>query len=493
MISAKRKTFKTKPALVLALFSLMTVLATGGSTHAQGRSSISALLNSSGLSESSPLAKQDVYFEHLDIFQLGDGEIQSLKNIVSRYYDPADFTKTLKTKLTKSGKADHVNVLRHWYRSSLGKKIVAEEIISFKDDHSLEIRKYNRTIKNKQPDKKRIELINQLADVMQVQEFSKEHAEILMQLTFPYRNPSLGVSIIKEKGKKLRDRIIQTLSYRYRNLSSEELEEYVDFSYSPPMKWFNNEKMYTYLELLDVSVDKGILLLNKVIGQIRSGQGGYALLKEIFPPGERYRLIVQRDPFESQISSRKAKNKEKERLKRKKKSASAEKRRRRLANLNSRLSPIPLEILKNLKNDWPELYNDLERYSQIFSDSDGLMGMDDEAFNSHFSSYKKLIRSARQFEKDLPKTPLQSDYKKFRLVGVLQKGSQKIAMVQKQGLGLTIKKGALMGPNFGIVSQIDSDKIVILEQARDYSGNIFSKKKELKFSNNRKNKNEASS
>jgi len=119
--------------------------------------------------------------------------------------------------------------------------------------------------------------------------------------------------------------------------------------------------------------------------------------------------------------------------------------------------------------------------------------MDDETFNANLTGYKKLIRSANQFRKTIALTPLQTDYKKFKLVGILKKGSQKVAMIQTQNMGLTIKKGVLIGPDFGIVERIDTEKVVILEQVRDYTGNIFSKKKELKFSNNRKDRSEARS
>ncbi len=495
MILAKQKKYKSISALGIILLSFLAVLVTDASTRAETESSMNVLLTQSGFGEGSPFLKKEIYFEHLGELRLGDGEIQSLENIIVRYYEPASFIKILKGKLNKNYKSNYASKLNQWYQSPLGKKILAEEIQSRQEISLQEIQKFSQSLKSKTSDKKRQKLIVRLEQLKKEQDVAEENAEILMQLTFPYRPLKQGRALIKDRKKQVYEHILQTLSHRYRNLSTNELQQYVDFLNSSHQKWFDKALQLSRLESLDFSVDKGISLLNQVMTQIRSKRGESSLLKEIFPPGERYRMIVQRDPFIPLISggTGSASKKDEIKLGRKKKPTSAEKNRRRLAQLRSRLPSIPVEFLKLMKDSRPQLFSKLEDYTRTFSNRDQLLSMDDEVFNANFSGYKKLIRSVKQFRKTIALTPLQTDYKKFQLVGILKKGSQKVAMIQTSKLGLTIKKGVLVGPNFGIVERIDDQKIVILEQARDYAGNIFSKKKELKFSNNRKNTSEAPS
>ncbi|PIQ98704.1 MAG: hypothetical protein COV66_15635 [Nitrospinae bacterium CG11_big_fil_rev_8_21_14_0_20_45_15] len=497
MIPAKQNIIRKFSVLGrLVLLSLLVILVAGQTSRAETGSSIDRLLKESGFDQDSPFTSKDIYFEYFRELQLGDGEIQSLKNIIARYYVPASFVKTLNGKLNKKFKPNYAKSLEQWYQSPLGKKILSEEIKAAQEGTDQEIQKYFQAFQNDPSYKKRLEQIDKLKQVKNLLELSKENAEIIMQLTFPYRNLAEGRSLIQNRLESLSGYISQTLLHRYRNLSTAELEQYIDFLESPAQTWFDKEYQLSRIELIDASVDKGIGLLNKVVSQIQSGQGGVSLLKEIFPPGERYRLIVQRDPFSPLVSTRRASGKDKEEKltsRRKKKSTTAEKNLQRMANLGSRLPPIPVEILKQMKDAQPELLAQLEHYAGIFSNRRKLLEMDDETFNANLTGYKKLIRSANQFRKTIALTPLQTDYKKFKLVGILKKGSQKVAMIQTQNMGLTIKKGVLIGPDFGIVERIDTEKVVILEQVRDYTGNIFSKKKELKFSNNRKDRSEARS
>jgi len=497
MMPAKQNIIRKISALGCSvLMSLLVILVAEQPSHAVTGSSTDRLLKESGFDQDSPLTQKDIYFDFFNELQLGDGEIQSLKNIIARYYLPASFVKTLNGKLNKNFKTDHAKKIAQWYQSDLGKKILSEEIKGSQESTDLEIQKYFQTVQTDPSYKKRSKQVEQLKQVKNLLEISKENAEIIMQLTFPYRNLSEGRALIQNRLESLNAYISQTLFHRYRNLSATELEQYIDFLESPAHRWFDKEHQLSRLELLDASVDKGITLLNKVVLQIQSGQGGVSLLKEIFPPGERYRLIVQRDPFSPPILTQGASGKDKEErltLERKKKSTTAERNLKRMANLSTRLPSIPVEILKQMKDAQPELLVQLERYAGIFSNRSKLLEMDDETFNANLTGYKRLIRSANQFRKTIALTPLQTDYKKFKLVGILKKGSQKVAMIQTKNMGLTIKKGVLIGPDFGIVERIETEKVVILEQARDYTGNIFSKKKELKFSNNRKDRSEARS
>ncbi len=69
-------------------------------------------------------------------------------------------------------------------------------------------------------------------------------------------------------------------------------------------------------------------------------------------------------------------------------------------------------------------------------------------------------------------------------MGVIWKNNETIALVETEGnKGHSVKEGDLLGPNFGVVERINNDQMLILEQTRDYLGNILSNRKQLEFIN----------
>ena len=110
--------------------------------------------------------------------------------------------------------------------------------------------------------------------------------------------------------------------------------------------------------------------------------------------------------------------------------------------------------------------------------------MGEEDYVDTVNKYKTLIQKANETKPSMILTPIQTDYESLKLVGVIWKNKETIALIETgDNKGHSVKEGDLMGPNFGVVETINNDKMLILEQTRDYMGNILSNKKQLEFIN----------
>lgn len=78
-------------------------------------------------------------------------------------------------------------------------------------------------------------------------------------------------------------------------------------------------------------------------------------------------------------------------------------------------------------------------------------------------------------------TPLEKfDLGELKLVGVLSKGNETVALVEdNEGKGYTVKRGTRIGRNGGVVGKITVKEVVIIEEFFDISGRKIRKEKKL--------------
>jgi Tfp pilus assembly protein PilP len=229
----------------------------------------------------------------------------------------------------------------------------------------------------------------------------------------------------------------------------------------------------------------------RIYAEVEKKGADHLLLKQIAPPGHRYRLIRKRDPFKPLIIDgvlqvARAKPKAKKRVKarsRPKSKGKGEVKDFRGYGREFKKSPkIPLEVYKRLKKDDPDLYADLDHYATLFQNKSKLKSMSRAEYRGAVSKYKAIL--TRASEKKLYPTPLQVGYKSIKLMGVIWKNQEMVALVELKGsMGQTVKKGVLIGPNYGVVESIKRDEIIIVERSRDYLGNILTSKKSIEFFN----------
>jgi type IV pilus assembly protein PilP len=73
---------------------------------------------------------------------------------------------------------------------------------------------------------------------------------------------------------------------------------------------------------------------------------------------------------------------------------------------------------------------------------------------------------------EAPKTPLQRyELGQLKLVGVVWEQDEPKALIEDSaGLGYVVGRGALIGPNGGVVKRIEPDRLVVEEEFLDFYG-----------------------
>jgi type IV pilus assembly protein PilP len=96
----------------------------------------------------------------------------------------------------------------------------------------------------------------------------------------------------------------------------------------------------------------------------------------------------------------------------------------------------------------------------------------------------RLVGTKTVKKKRLPLTPLQRvDLGQLKLVGVILSPTGNKALVEEpSGKGYIISRGTYVGTNFGRVTRVLKDKVIVEEEAEDFlSGKMKLHKRELRF------------
>ncbi len=192
---------------------------------------------------------------------------------------------------------NYVGQLESWYQSELGQRAREAEEAVAGDLLKQEVEAFAHSLKKNPPEISRIQIIFRLIRAGKLVDFSVNTAETLMMLTFPYMSEARSRALLVEGREYVQEHILKTLLYTYRNFSNEDLKALAEAEESKTHRWFQRMIRLSHYDALNRAADEGMTLLNKILAEIDSGQGGYTLVKEIFPPGERYRLLIRRDPF----------------------------------------------------------------------------------------------------------------------------------------------------------------------------------------------------
>ncbi len=217
-----------------------------------------------------------------------------------------------------------------------------------------------------------------------------------------------------------------------------------------------------------------------------------ALVKEKFPPGERYHTLNMRDPFVP--LTRKG-----EPLKKllspglkpvptpvpkkivaplPEKPAKESKKRDKLTDMPL----IPVKVYEEIQETDPKTLADLKRYAELFNDVTELQKMDEKKYGQAVSQYRGILRHAQGIGETMAKTELQVDYDRLSFVGMIRKKDQRAALIQTQDRkGYTARVGTFMGPNLGVVEAIQKKRITIHERYRDYLGEELDKTQHINF------------
>ncbi len=414
--------------------------------------------------------------------QLPADQIVMLKNAMQRVSEPDEWLQAIRNRMLKTYEPRSVKALLNWYESPLGKKIVRAELKDMVDGKTQEKKAFIEQLQYVPPREDRLELLERLESSTEVANHAVDFAMMFIKVLIPFNDKFKGKSFRTVKNDirdelidPAREHLLRSFLFMYRDLSNEELSQYVNFVTSRPGKWFFRSYLRGSKDTLEKTTARLDRLFEEISRDMESGDGESPLLKELAPPGLRYIFAKKRDPFVPLVDAKKG-------LLQTAKNDEPQMEFRKFADELNSLPPIPLEVYKTIKTANPKLYSQLEYYGGLFRQESKVASMEEDAYLETVSKYKNLLQKAKDGQFDVILTPAQTSYESIKLVGVIWKNKKITALIETDDKkGHSIREGDLLGPNFGLVESIQQNEISVLEQSRDYQGNILSQKKEIEF------------
>lgn len=475
-------------AIVLFIFAFMGVasVATAVESGKPGLKNRKAMLDefiqSAGIEKTAYKMETQLFADPMAQSQFPPGQITMIKNMMSRVFEPEEWLRSIRRRMLADYQPGSMKALHKWYQSPLGKKVVQAEMMDLNEGMTEQKREFLNQLKYNPPQENRLEMAERLETTVGMTDYTMDTFLTLIKVLFPFNDQwkKLHVRAVSQNVRDdlfdpAREYYLQSFLYKFRDFSEKELSEYVTFATSPSGKWFYR----SYFRGSKDALEKTSLELQKLMDLIqeemqRNGQSD--LLKEIAPPGQRFVFVRLRDPFAPLV--------DKEGLIQPKENDESEMEFRKFADELKNLPQIPMEVYRNIKNKNPRLYADLEHFGGLFRQDTKVAEMAESEYVDTVNKYKTLIQKANETQPSMVLTPIQAEYESLKLVGVIWKNNETIALVETESnKGHSVREGDLLGPNFGVVEAIDNDQMLILEQSRDYLGNILSNKRQLEIIN----------
>ena len=143
--------------------------------------------------------------------------------------------------------------------------------------------------------------------------------------------------------------------------------------------------------------------------------------------------------------------------------------------------PIPMHVYNRIQSEFPELLEKMNHFESLFSNNDRLKEMSDDEYSQAIEKYRNLLKSADEIKTS--KTPLQVDYQLIRLKGIVLMKKKRVALFEtNEQKGFSARKGDLIGPSFGYIDDIQSEKVLVVEKLRNYLGVTVTKERSIEYS-----------
>ena len=143
---------------------------------------------------------------------------------------------------------------------------------------------------------------------------------------------------------------------------------------------------------------------------------------------------------------------------------------------------IPMVVYKKIQDTDPKMEANLKYYEKLFNNKAELGKMTDKKYNAVVSRYRDVLLRTQKIRESFLKTELQIPYSKLVFVGIIYKKNQNLALVETQNhKGYAVRIGTFMGPNLGIVEDVNKKSIIIAERYRNYLGEVLEKKQDITF------------
>ena len=307
---------------------------------------------------------------------------------------------------------------------------------------------------------------------------------------FPFNNLLQGRRLVKvvrmlkeEVVEPIREQVLHQKLFAYRNIDVKELKKYADYLESSAGQWF----VLSALQGFDQGIKKALIDVHKVqrelLIEIDEGGSESPLLRELAPPGQRYLLAQLRDPFkplftdEGPVAGPKPLTDEGPVAGLKSRQLSSA---RQFGNELESIPPISLYVMERIEKKHLGLFKKIKHYERLFNNKEDLEAMDDDEYAGAVENYRDVLGKAR--ETKVSKNSVQLEYENLRLTGVISKNSKTLALIETSDKkGHAVEKGDIIGPKYGFIDEIRSERIIVIEKSRDYLGNILTRQKTIEF------------
>ena len=420
-------------------------------------------------------------------------QVKLINKIYKGTFNANSFYKKKLNKIVSNYHGAHLNRSIRFFRSSVGRKVVALNVKSLKASQST-YHRYLQQLVKEPPQRTRIALLDKLEAAMGLTDEIIELQATILQLTNPvnkeFSAPHAETFINRLRSdlrEQLRSMILLEYMYNYRSLSNREMKKLIQFYESSSGQWFRKVDREGNLAGFATINRKALRHMEVTLKIMEADRLDIQATRVVFAPGLRQLFSDSRDPFDPLIKKPKPKKKKRSsRSKGKSKGkdsakGSDEDIKRFDAELGG-LPAIPLELYRRIKEINPRLYSDLEYYGSLFKNKKGLSGLKPSEVKEEIAQYKKLIEKAREETELLLQTPLQSKLSKLTFAGVIWDEKATIGLIETSDKkGHTIRVGSFVGPNFGVVQSIDEERVVVMEQLRSFDGSVVTRTDFIEF------------
>jgi Tfp pilus assembly protein PilP len=401
------------------------------------------------------------------------------KNLM-RHGDGANHIRVnLKKAFRKKFSQDHAETSMKWFNSRTGRKILKAESQAISPDNESEREKFANGVMNAPPGESRLLVVERIEAAGTLSPNIKSLYLAYVEAMFPFNNLLQGKRLVKvvrmlkdEVVEPIREQVLHQKLFAYRNIDVKELKKYAGFLESSAGRWF----VLTELQGFDQGIKKALVDVHKVqrelLIEIDEGGPEFPLLRELAPPGQRYLLVQLRDPFKPLFTDEGPVEGPK---------SSPLSNARQFGNELESIPPISLYVMRKIEKKRPQLFRKMKHYERLFNSKEDLEEMNDDEYADAVETYRTILEKAN--ETKVSKSSVQLEYENLRLTGVISKNSKTLALIEtSDSKGHAVEKGDIIGPQFGFIDEIQTERIIVIEKSRDYLGNILTRQRTIEFS-----------
>jgi len=418
-------------------------------------------------------------YKNIDPQALKASQTRFAKNLMRRGSGKRHIQINLKKIFIKRFSQEHAQASIKWFNSRTGRKILRAESAALSAENAKERKKFAKGIMSTPPSESRLLVVERIESAGFMSPNIKSLYLAYVEVMFPFNNLLQGMRLVKvvrllkdDVVEPIREQVLRQMLFAYRNLNVKDLNSYARFLESRAGQWFVLSELQGFAKGIKKALIDVYKVQRELLNEIDDGGPEFPLLRELAPPGQRNLLVRLRDPFKPLYTDKgPVQGPEDAPL------AAP----RQFGNELESIPPIALYVMRKIEKKRPELFRKMKHYERLFNSQEDLEAMNDDEYADAVEAYRTVLEKAG--ETKVSKTPLQSEYKNLRLTGTISKDSRTLALIETQDhKGYSVVKGDLIGPKFGSVEEIQSERIIVIEKSRDYLGNILTRERTIEFS-----------